>query len=190
MSSAAVASPATVALSGTGFAFAVSISGPAGVTVARGQQANYTLVISPSGSSGAFTFSCGTLPANALCLFNPVTEAVSAGVQGNVEVEISTGNGSQARLERPAFWHALPLACGLLLLPLAVRRQRKILWLALLAAILTGTVTSCTSSSGGSGSGSSGQSSGSGTSAGTYTIPVNVTSLGITQSINLTLTVD
>jgi hypothetical protein len=190
VSSAAVASPATVALSGTGFAFAVSISGPAGVTVARGQQANYTLVISPSGSSGAFTFSCGTLPANALCLFNPVTEALSAGVQGNVEVQISTGNGSQARLERPAFWHALPLACGLLLLPLAARRRRRIFWLAFLAAILTGSVSSCTSSSGGSGSGSSGQSGGSGTPAGTYTIPVNVTSLGITQSINLTLTVD
>ncbi len=190
VSSAAVASPATVALSGTGFTFAVSISGPAGVTVARGQQANYTLVISPSGSSGAFTFSCGTLPANALCLFNPVTESLSAGIQGNVEVEISTGNGSQTRLERPVFWHALPLACGLLLLPLAARRRRKIFWLALLAAILTGSVTSCTSSGGGSGNGSSGQSGGSGTPAGTYTIPVNVTSLGITQSTNLTLTVD
>jgi hypothetical protein len=192
VSSTDVAAPATVALSGTGFSFAVSISGPASQTVARGQQANYTLVISPSGSNGAFTFSCGTLPANSLCLFNPSTESLPADVQGNVEVEISTGNGSQSREERPALWHALPLACGLFLLPLAIRRRRRIFLLALLAAVLTACVTSCTSSGGGTGSngGSSGQSGGSGTTAGTYTIPVNVTSLGMTQSVNLTLTVD
>ncbi len=67
VTSSAVAAPATVALSGTGFDFAVSVSGPASQTVARGQQGDYTLVISPSGSSGAFTFSCGTLPSNAVC---------------------------------------------------------------------------------------------------------------------------
>ncbi len=103
--------------------------------------------------SGTFSFPCGTLPANALCLFNPATESLNAGVQGNVMVEISTGNGSTVRLEKPdaakpdrvkpgpgrlAFWRALPLACGLLLLPLAVRRRRKIFLLAVLLAILAG----------------------------------------------------
>lgn len=191
VSSAAVAAPATVALSGTGFAFAVSVSGPASETVANGQQANYTLVISPSGSGGTFSFSCGTLPANALCLFNPPTESLNPGVQGNVEVEISTGAGTRAGNERPAFRPLLSLACGLLLLPLAVRRRRRIFAAILLGVILTAGTASCTNSSGGSsGSGSSGQSGGSGTAAGTYTIPVSVTSLGITQSVNLTLTVD
>ncbi len=191
VSSAAVATPATVALSGTGFDFAVSISGPASQTVARGQQANYTLVISPTGSSGTFSFSCGTLPSNALCLFNPTTESLSAGVQGNVEVEISTSSSSQARAERPPFLRVLPLACGLILLPFSVRRRRRMFLLAVLAAILTTSVTSCTSSSGGSGGGGSGgQSGGSGTPTGTYTIPVNVTSTGITQSVNVMLTVD
>jgi hypothetical protein len=195
VSSAAVAAPATVALSGTGFAFAVSVSGVASQTVARGQQATYTLVISPSGSSGVFTFSCGTLPANALCLFNPSTESLTAGVQGNVEVKISTGNGAAAHLDkigpdRPGRWHVLPLVCGLLVLPFAVRRQRRIFSLVLLAALLVGSVTSCTSSSGGAGGSSAGQSGGSGTPAGTYMIPANVTSLGITRSVTLTLTVD
>jgi hypothetical protein len=186
VNSASVAAPATVALSGTGFDFAVSVSGPASQTVARGQQANYTLVISPSGSSGAFTFTCGTLPSNATCLFNPTTESLSAGVQGNVEVEISTSNGSQARQERPVFWHSLPLACGLILLPFAIRRRRRMFLLVLLAVILALSVTSCTSSGGGTG----GQTGGSGTPTGTYTFPVNVVSTGMTQSVSLTLTVD
>ncbi len=202
VSSSAVAAPATVALSGTGFDFTVGVTGPASQTVTRGQQANYTLVITPTGSGGTFTFACGTLPANALCIFNPTTESLSAGVQGNVEVEVSTGNGSTVRLEqpdaakpgldRPAFWCGLPLVCGVLLLPLAIRNRRKIFLLAALLAIMAGGVSSCTSSGGGTGGdgGSGGQGGGSGTPVGTYTIPVSVSSTGITQSVNLTLTVD
>ncbi len=52
VSSSAVATPATVALSGTGFDFTVAFTGSSSQTVASGQQANYTLVISPAGSSG------------------------------------------------------------------------------------------------------------------------------------------
>jgi len=188
VTSASVGAPATVALSGTGFDFAVSVSGPSSLTVARGQQATYTMVISPSGTSGAFTFTCGTLPSNALCFFNPTTESLGAGVQGNVAVQISTANGSQVRAERPLFWRSLPLACGLILLPFAVRRRRRVFLPVLLAAILTIGVTSCASSGGGGGS--SGQGGGSGTPTGTYTIPVNVTSTGITHSFSVTLTVD
>jgi hypothetical protein len=63
-----------------------------------------------------------------------------------------------------------------------------------LLAIMTGGITSCLSagiskSSGGSG-GSGGQGGGSGTPAGTYTIPVTVSSNGITQQVDVTLTVD
>jgi hypothetical protein len=203
VSSSAVATPATVALSGTGFDFSLGFAGPASQTVTSGQQAVYTLVINPSGSSGAFAFSCGTLPSNAVCIFNPTNESLSAGAQGNVKVEISTGSGSTARLDRPdlvkpspgrpAFWRVLPLACGLLVLPLAFGKRRKMLLLVLLVAILAGCVSSCAGSGGGTGgcsTGSCGQGGGSSTPAGTYTIPVSVTSTGITQSVNLTLTVD
>ncbi len=209
VTSPAISTPATVALSGTGFDFTVAITGSASQTVASGQQATYTLVISPAGSGATFAISCGTLPTNALCLFTPASETLAAGVQGNVAVEISTGNGTTARLERPSnaradparaktakfgldrfdFRVALPLACGLLLLPLALRKHRKVFLFAMLAAFLFAGVSSCTSSGGGTG-GTGGNGGGSNTAPGTYTIPVSVTSMGISQSVNLTLTVD
>ena len=205
VSSSAIATPATVPLSGTGFDFTVSITGSASQTVASGQQANYFLVISPTGSSGLFNFTCGTMPANALCIFSPATETVNAGGLGNLLVEISTGSASATRLEKPniakpdtakpnpdrsIFWRALPLTCGVLLLPLALRKRRKLFLLTVLLAVFAGGVSSCTSSGGGRGGSSGSQGGGSGTPTGTYTIPVSVTSTGITQSVNLTLTVD
>jgi hypothetical protein len=211
VTSSTVATPATVPLSGTGFDFAVSITGPVSQTVASGQQASFTMIVAPVGSGGTFAFSCGTLPTNALCLFNPATQTLNAGVQGNVLVEISTGNGSAARLEKPnlakpnlvgpnfatpnsggpAFPRALPLACGLLLVSVAVFKRRKLFLLVVLAAILATGVSSCTSSGGGTGGGGSGgNGGGSKTPPGTYTIPVSVTSMGITHSLNVTLTVD
>jgi hypothetical protein len=192
VSSAAVATPATVALSGTGFDFTVGITGPASRTVASGQQASYTVVISPTGAGGTFIFACGTLPANALCQFNPPTETVSSGTQGNVEVQISTGSGSTVRLERlnpgsKGLWHGLPLACGLLLLPLAVSKRRKLWLVAVVLAVFAAGMSSCTSSGGG---GTTGQGGGSSTPVGTYTIPVNVVSMGISHQVVVTLTID
>jgi len=210
VSSSAVSTPASVALSGTGFDFTLSISGSYSQTVASGQQATYTLVISPVGSGATFAFSCGTLPADALCLFSPANETLGAGVQGNVAVEISTGSASMARfekpdtsrpdgkapsghrpgLDRPGLRSVLLLACGLLVFPLAVVSRRKLFLLAVLAAFLACSFSSCTSSGGGTGGGSGGSGGGSNTSPGTYTIPVSVTSLGISHSVNLTLTVE
>ena len=204
ITSSAVSTPATVSLSGTGFSFTVNTTGSSSQTVTSGQQATYTLVISPVGSGATFAFSCGTLPTNALCLFSPATETLAAGVQGNVAVEISTGNASTARLERRGiaklkaakpsldrfvFGAALPLACGWLLLPMAARRRRKLFLLVLLAAFLVAGVSGCTSSGGGTG-GTGGNGGGSNTAPGTYTIPVSVTSMGVSRSVNLTLTVD
>jgi hypothetical protein len=206
ISSSSVAAPATVAVSGIGFDFGIAVSGPASQTIARGQQASYTLVLTPTGSGGSFSFACGTLPTNALCLFNPTTETLGAGVQGNVLVQISTSSSTTARLESPSIGkpglskqhpdrigirHALPLACGLFLLPFALWRRRRIFLLAVLAVFLSGGVTSCTSSGGATSGGGSGSSGGSGgTPTGTFTIPVTVTSTGMTHSVNLTLTVD
>ena len=64
-----------------------------------------------SGARGA-TYTCGTLPANALCLFNPATTTVSAGATGSVMVQISTGKSGSARMESPAGWRMLPMVCG------------------------------------------------------------------------------
>ncbi len=58
-----------------------------------------------------------------------------------------------------------------------------------LAAVFTCGVSSCVSSSGGTGGGG-GKGGGFNTPSGTYTIPVSITSTGITRSVNVTLTVD
>jgi hypothetical protein len=193
VTSTAVATPVTVALAGVGFDFALTASGPTTQTVAAGQQANYTLVLTPSGSKGDFTFTCGTPPTNAFCLFNPATESLNAGVQGDFEVQISTGSTTTVRLDSPPAhpgpWRAAPLACVLLLLPLAFTKRRKLLLFAVLAVLLIGEVASCTSSGGGTGR-TGGNGNGSTTPPGTYTIPVTVTSTGVSHAINLSLTVD
>jgi hypothetical protein len=165
------------------------------------------LVISPVGSGATFGFSCGTLPTNALCLFSPANETLNAGVQGNVAVEIATGNGSSALFEKSGiarpdastqhagkvgatgFLRSLPVACGVLLFSLAIRKRRRLLMLASLGICLLCGVSSCTSSGGGTGS-TGGNGGGSNTPSGTYTIPVTVTSMGVSRSVNLTLTVD
>jgi hypothetical protein len=191
VSSTSVTVPANVALVGIGFDFTVAASGSSSLTIAAGQTANYGVTINPAnGAQGNFTYTCGTLPANALCLFNPPTTTVSAGATGNVTVGISTGKATLARAESPAAWRMLPLACGLLLLPLALVRRRKSLLLIVLLAVLAGSVSSCTSSGGGTGGGSGGSGSSSATPPGTYTIPVTVSSTGITHAVTLTMTVD
>jgi hypothetical protein len=130
-----------------------------------------------------------------MCVFNPATEALNPGVTGNVTVEISTGQSvAVARSNRPLGWGAIPVVCGLLLLPLGWCRRRRSLWMGAVLAILMGGVSSCASSGGGSGGGpgggAGGESTANATPAGTYTIPVTVTSTGVQHSVNITLMVD
>jgi len=196
ITSSTASASAVVSLAGTGLDFTTATVGSTSVTVSSGQTADFTLSIAPlNGSQGTFTFQCGTLPANAACAFNPTTETLNAGVTGNVTVEISTGQSvTVAHGNRPMGWGAIPVVCGLLLLPLGWWKRRRALMMAAVLAVLMGTVSSCTSSGGGSGGGSSGdtggESTGNATPAGTYSIPVTVTSSGVQHSVNITLTVD
>jgi hypothetical protein len=206
ITSSTASASGSVALSGNGFDFSVVVSGSNTDSVAAGQIAYYTMAITPlSGSpGGTFSFACGTLPANALCIFDPTGENVSAGATGYETVEISTGQSSSSSLAPgPARGGVLLLACGLALLPLTLpltwRRRRKALFMAALLAILAGSVSSCTSSGGGTGGGGGGGSGGSGNSSltpvGTYAISVSVTSNGVTHTLAaptgpLALTVD
>jgi hypothetical protein len=194
--SATMGSPYPVALTGEGFDFTVTVSGPSSQTVAKGQTAYFPLVITPaSGLPGTFTLQSGTLPANTLCLFNPGSVIqVSAGATGNPTAQISTGQSKASiRSDDPATWRALPLACGLVLLPLAWGRRRKLLLMAALWAVFTGGISSCTSSGVGSSGGLGGSSSQSGsgsTPAGSYAIPIIVISGTVQHSVTVTLTVD
>jgi hypothetical protein len=180
-----------VPLSGVGFDFGLVLSGSSTQTIANGQTADYTLLITPlNGSQGAFTFQCGSLPTNSVCSFNPASETIPAGVTGNVEVQIATGlTTASVHSSPPLVWHALPLACGLLLAPFALARRRKALLLVALLMILAGGVSSCTSS--GVISGGTGNGSGSGvTSPGTFPVVVTATSNGVQHQVTLTLIVD
>ncbi|MFZ0304708.1 MAG: choice-of-anchor D domain-containing protein [Terracidiphilus sp.] len=188
VNSPSLASPIAVALIGTGFNFTVSAVATSSQTVAAGQTASYTLAINPSGAQATFSFACGTLPQYASCSFSPATETLNSGVEGNVTVNISTGEVSSSKVEPAAGWQAAPLLCGLLLLPFALARKRKALLLAVLACVLAAGVTACTSSS--LGSGGSGTKQTSTTPPGTYTIPVTTLANGMSQPVTLTLTVD
>ncbi|MGH9598628.1 MAG: choice-of-anchor D domain-containing protein [Terracidiphilus sp.] len=179
-----------VALSGTGFDFAAVDSGSSSQTVAGGQTADYTLAVTPmDGVQGTFTFQCPTLPEHAVCVFSPSTETLAA--EGIVTVGISTGEATAANRANQPPWGALPLVCSVLLLPLAFKRRKTLLMVALLAVLVCFGVSSCTSSGGGSGGGSSGQGAGAGaTPAGTYSVPVTVSSTGVSHTVTLTVTVD
>ncbi len=190
VASDAVSTPIAVPLAGTGFDFTVAASGPASVTVASGQQADYKLSLTTSGASATFSFQCGALPANARCLFNPSTAQVDAGVEGYEGVQIYTGSSATAQAEPPAGRAAWPLYCVLVVAPLLLGVRRRLLLLLFAAAVLAGGISSCTGSGGTLSSGGGGQGNGVKTPAGTYSIPVTVTSTGISHSITLTLTVD
>ena len=191
VTSAALASPVTAALTGTGFNFTATSEATSSQSVAAGQTATYTLDISPSGASATFTLACGLLPQYATCAFNPATETLNSGIEGNVAVNISTGQVSIAKVQPAPGWRVAPLLCGLFLLPLALARKRRALTLAVLACVLVNGISACTSSGGGTGGGGGGgQKQTNTTPAGTYTIPVTVTANGISQSVTLTLTVD
>jgi hypothetical protein len=192
ISSESLAASTTVSLTGTGFDFTAAASGSTSVTVASGQMASFTVNINPLDNlGGSFTYACGTLPSHAVCVFNPTTTTVGAGATGSFTVQVFT-NSSVALMNRPAPWRILPLICGFLLLPLTLRRNRRSLWMLLVTALVASSITACagaslSSSSSSSGSGSSSSST---TPAGTYTVPVTVSSLGVSHTVNLTLTVD
>jgi hypothetical protein len=192
ITSNAVVASSVVTLLGTGFDFTAAADGTSVKTISSGQTADYTLTIAPTnGVTGTFTFACSSLPSNSLCLFNPSSQTVSAGATGYVVVQIATGQSTTARADTPAGWRMMPLACGLVLLPLAlVRRRRKFLLMAVLLAFTVGGVSSCTSAGLSTSGGTGGSSNGSGTPAGTYPITVTVSSTGISHTVSLSLTVD
>ena len=196
VTSSSLGTGASVPLSGMGFDFTVTLSGAGTETVSAGQTAGYTLVLTPlAGSAGVFAFACDSLPTNALCLFNPATETLTTGATGNVAVGISTGSTTASlRPKDTGLLAAIPLACGLIVLPLGWKWRHKMLCIWVLIAVLGGLMSgmaSCTSSGGGGGGGSGGGNGGGGqTPAGTYSVPLTVTSTGVSHSVTVTLVVD
>jgi hypothetical protein len=192
VSSAALPTNTQVSLSGMGFDFSIAAQGQSSLTVASGQTASYAIAFAPmSGSSGTFTFSCSSLPANSVCSINPASETVTANTSGSVTVQIATGAASSAQIIPTNGLHfrgTLFLAFGALVLPLAIRRkQHRLLFMLLLLAAIAG-ITSCAGAGGGGGG--SAPSNPHNTPAGTYSVVVTATSGGVSHNISLTLTVD
>ena len=192
VASNALAANVQAPLSGMGFDYSAALSGASSETVASGQTASYTLTLKPlSGSTGTFTFQCGTLPAHASCLFNPASVAVPANATGSVTVQVITGQGTISAVKPGrGGWGAFPVAFGLVLLPLAWGRRRKNLLLALAFAALAGGLSSCSGSGGGASGSAPPTSSGSSTPAGAYSVPVTIVASGVSHQVTVSLTVD
>lgn len=192
VTSSSLATRVQAMLSGVGFDFTATVTGSANQTISSGQTASYTLALAPlSGSTGTFTFACGTLPAHAVCSFNPASEPVAANATGDVTVQIATGAAESASLAPPkTTWPNTPLLLSVLVLPIAWRRRRRVLLLGLLLALAIGGICSCATAGGGTGGSPSGGRGGAGTAAGTYSIPVSATANGVTHTVTVTLTVD
>lgn len=194
VSSSALATATQVALAGMGFDFSISTQGQSSQTVASGQTAGFVVALTPmSGSSGTFTFACSSLPANSSCAFNPASETVSANSSGNITVQIATGLASStAQSTIPArgshLRGTLFLACGVLVLPLAIRRKRLgSLFTAIVLLSVIG-VTGCAGAGGGGGGAP--PTPGSKTPGGTYSVVVTATANGVSHKVTLTMTVD
>ena len=166
VTSSAVATPATVALSGTGFDFAVDITGSASQTVASGQQGNYTLVISPTGSGGYLCFFLRHAALEcALPLQSRQRDRSARAYRAMLRSKSPPATGLRLASRNPGtrpcvvgrsrrphrLVRALPLTCALVLLPVAVSSAARSFLLLVLAVILVGGVSSCTSSGGGTG---------------------------------------
>lgn len=191
VASSALAASAEAPLSGMGLDFTASLSGSSGQSVASGQTASYTLVLTPaSGSTGTFTFACGMLPPYTTCIFNPTSETVPANSTGNVTVSVATGQSLSASASRGPGWSLYSDACGLMLLPLAWRRRRRTFLLVLAGLLAMGGMSSCSGSGGGTGGLPPHNGSTTNTPPGTYSIPVTVSSCGASHTVTLTLTVD
>jgi hypothetical protein len=191
IASSSMAAAATVPLSGSGFDFTPAASGSNSQTVASGQTANYVLTVTPAaGSSGTFTFQCNSLPQYAACVFNPSSLTVVANSSGTEKVSITTSQASASLVRPSSSFPALPvsLACGVLLLPFALRGRRGMLRLMVAAAVFA-CLPGCSGAGGGGGSTPPALATHN-VAPGTYTIPLQISSGGVNHTFNLTLVVD
>jgi len=147
------------------------------------------------GSSGTFTFSCGSLPANSSCAFNPTSETVNANATGSVTVKIATGLTSTSAQNTggapEAFaFGGLLLGAGLLMLPVAIRCRRRGTFLLAVLVLSSFGLESCAGAGGGGGGTPPSNPANGATPPGTYSVVVTASANGLSHKITFNLTVD
>jgi hypothetical protein len=173
--------------------FSLSTS-PSSATVTAGSAATTTLTVTPTGSfASAVALSCSGLPAQTSCAFSPTTVTPN-GAAATSTLTITTAAQSAAN-STPVGWlfGSSGTLLATLLLPVFVRRSRRI---ATGTRLVMGTVScvlllaSCGGQSTGS-SGATGPGSGSaGTTPGTYTVTLAGVSGSTTHTTTFSLTVN
>ncbi len=134
------------------FTFAFAGGGSGSATVPPGGQAEYTLVVTPVGGAtlpATVNLAAMKVPLGATGTFSPAAVAANSGA---TTVTLQLKMPAKAALERPRGWPgrgAMPVAFGLLLLPLAGRLRKgrarllKIALLAMLSTAIAVGVTAC-----------------------------------------------
>jgi hypothetical protein len=183
-------SPQTIPLTGVGMDFALSAT-TTSASVAAGQSANYTVVLTPEGGFGkAVSLSCARAPASSTCSLPTQPVSLASGNPTTISVTVATTAPSflpPARRSPPAprtLLLLLTILCLLILLALVAASERRWKLLPLLAATLLLIALWANCGGGGGGGGNPG------TPAGTYTLTVTGTSGSLTRTLNLTLTVN
>jgi hypothetical protein len=200
LSAGNLARPLTVALTGSGTDFSLSVVGSSSTVVTSGQTASYTLQLAAlGGASGTVALSCSGPPVNATCSLNPASLALTGTGSASSTVTVVTGVAASAALAPGASWKALAPMLALTL-PLAgfgfrCRRRLSVLLFLLAACVVFPLACGVSASSGSGGSGSGGTGSGgtgasaSATPSGVYTLTVTATMANMKHSTALTLTV-
>jgi hypothetical protein len=180
------AQPQSVALTGTGADFTVSVVGSPSATVSVGKTAQYTIAVTPAaGSVGFANLVCSNLPLHTTGLTDPSVASLAAASTINVSVGTSA---KVAAHPLPGVWFGLAVPLVFPWKRFTRRGRRRVSsFLAILgAAAMLGLVAGC-------GAGTAtliGGSAGTGATApGSYNFVVSATSGGLTRSVSLTLIV-
>jgi hypothetical protein len=173
------------------FMFTTASGSTSLATASPGGTTTYTLnVTPPSGITfeNPISFAVTGLPTGATATFSPATVAAGAG-STNVTLTVAIpSTASAANRENP--FSALPVAIGLILLPVAgLRRFRKQTGITTIVLIVAGVALAAALTGCGGGGSSSGGGGGGGSTPQSYSLTVTATSGSVAQNASLTLTV-
>jgi sugar lactone lactonase YvrE len=191
-------------LSGAGISFsapAAASGGSTSATIASGSTATYSLQVAATGGASTsdslpISLTCSGAPTDATCVVSPASVIATSAAPGAFTVTVAstkytttTNSAQRTKIasHSSGFWST---GVALAILPFGIfgliRKRRKLEGLLLLLLM-----TSFLAANGcGGGSKKSTTTTTSGTPAGTYTLTVKATSGSVSQSTNLTLTVN